>query len=115
MKPPEVRASLLFNRQMSYFVRNCLSATTETSTVFQQHLLRYEVSRGQEQSRSQLTQLGRQRVLSVSTGRLALKWILPFAVNAWSLPFLVVYYVEGSRRALMNFLRSVSWLPYSIV
>lgn len=65
MKPPEVRASLLFNRQMSYFVRNCLSAMIERNAVFQQHLLRYEASQGQEQSGSQVRLLERQRVPSV--------------------------------------------------
>lgn len=66
-------------------MRNCLSVTIEMSVVFQQHLLRREMSRWQEQSGEPGETAGETKDSRCTTGRLAVKWVLPFIVSAWSL------------------------------
>jgi len=82
MKPPEVRALLLFNRQMSYSTRSCPYVAIETNAVFPQHLPRRRVSvSAGGTKRGAGPTMGSPR----AAGCFAVGWVLPFIVSALSL------------------------------
>lgn len=114
MKPPEVRASLLFNRQMSYFVRNCLLRLLKRA-LYSSSTFCDMSCRGARNKAGARWHCWGDKGFSLCHRTPCTE--VDIAICCECLVIIIPCHLlhGGIRRALMNFLRSVPRLPYSIV